>query len=133
MSSQKKPYFGMNIGSASMLLIFVVLCLVSFAALSLVSAGADRRLSARIEERTCAYYEAANTAEEALAAADSELSGLYLASDGKDAYFAAAGHTRSWSIPFNDTQTLCVEIEILYPETSEDTFYRITSWQVSSE
>ena len=42
MTTKKKKFYGMNVGSASMLLIFVVLCLVSFAALSLVIASADK-------------------------------------------------------------------------------------------
>ena len=48
----------MNIGSASILLVFVILCLVSFAVLSIVSANADSRLSTRVLERTTAYYDA---------------------------------------------------------------------------
>ena len=30
----------------------------------------------------------------------------------------------------SDLQSLQVTIEILYPQTDEDTFYRITTWQV---
>lgn len=133
MSRQKKQYFGMNIGSASMLLIFVVLCLVSFAALSIVSANADKRLSAKIADRTQSYYDAVGSAEKALAEADSELAAQFVSSADSEAYFDAAGHTRSWSFPINDTQTLQVEIEILYPKTAQDTFYRLTSWQIVSE
>ena len=51
-NSSKKRQFGMNIGSASILLVFVILCLVSFAVLSIVSANADSRLSTRVLERT---------------------------------------------------------------------------------
>ena len=39
-NSSRKKQFGMNIGSASILLVFVILCLVSFAVLSIVSANA---------------------------------------------------------------------------------------------
>ena len=53
-NSSKKKQFGMNIGSASILLVFVILCLVSFAVLSIVSANADSRLSTRVLERTTA-------------------------------------------------------------------------------
>lgn len=59
-NSSKKKQFGMNIGSASILLVFVILCLVSFAVLSIVSANADSRLSTRVLERTTAYYDACN-------------------------------------------------------------------------
>jgi len=41
-NSSKKRQFGMNIGSASILLVFVILCLVSFAVLSIVSAQHPR-------------------------------------------------------------------------------------------
>jgi hypothetical protein len=40
-NSSKKKQFGMNIGSASILLVFVILCLVSFAVLSIVSSSAN--------------------------------------------------------------------------------------------
>ena len=60
----------MNIGSASILLVFVILCLVSFAVLSIVSANADSKLSARVLERTTAYYAACNQAEQSLAGMD---------------------------------------------------------------
>lgn len=120
----------MNIGSASILLVFVILCLVSFAVLSIVSANADSKLSTRILERTTAYYTACNQAEQSLAGMDNTLRRMYEASDNKDAYFASVGHGKSYVIPISDLQSLQVTIEILYPESSEDTFYQITAWQV---
>ena len=42
----------------------------------------------------------------------------------------AVGHGKSYVIPISALQTLQVTIEILYPESDEDTFYRITAWQV---
>ena len=122
-NSSRKKQFGMNIGSASILLVFVILCLVSFAVLSIVSANADSKLSARVLERTTAYYAACNQAEQSLA-------GMYASSDSEEAYFVAVGHGKSYVIPISDLQTLQVTIEILYPESDEDTFYRITAWQV---
>ena len=129
-SSKKKQYFGMNIGSASILLIFIILCLVSFAVLSIVSTNADSKLTQRVLNRTTAYYEACNSAETALAAVDSTLRSIYDTSDDADSYFQTVGHSKSYAIPVTDLQTLQVTIEILYPETNDDTFYRITSWQV---
>ena len=67
----------MNIGSASILLVFVILCLVSFAVLSIVSANADSRLSTRVLERTTAYYDACNQAEQSLAGMDNTLRRVY--------------------------------------------------------
>lgn len=129
-SREKKHSAGINIGSASILLIFVTLCLVSFATLAIVSANADSKLSKRVLERTTAYYEACNSAEEALASIDSTLADVYVRSASADEYFAAVGHSKSYTIPVTDIQTLQVIIEIQYPESENDSFYTITSWQV---
>ena len=120
----------MNIGSASILLIFVILCLVSFATLSIVSAHADHRLSQKVLDRTSAYYAACNEAERSLAGVDNTLREIYAASENEDVYFETVGHSKSYIIPISDLQTLQVTIEILYPLDDADTFYRITSWNV---
>lgn len=125
-----KKRFGMNIGSASILLVFVILCLVSFAVLSIVSANADSKLSRRVLERTTAYYDACNQAEQSLAAMDKTLRRVYESSDSEDSYFASVGRGKSYVIPISDLQSLQVTIEILYPRSDEDTFYQITAWQV---
>ena len=80
-NSSKKKQFGMNIGSASILLVFVILCLVSFAVLSTVSANADSKLSTRVLERTTAYYNACNQAEPSLAGMDKTLKRINSSSD----------------------------------------------------
>ena len=129
-NSSKKRQFSMNIGSASILLVFVILCLVSFAVLSIVSANADSRLSTRVLERTTAYYDACNQAEQSLAGMDHTLRRIYESSDSEEAYFASVGHGKSYVIPISDLQSLQVTIEILYPGTAEDSFYKITAWQV---
>ena len=102
-NSSKKKQFGMNIGSASILLVFVILCLISFSVLSIVSANAGM---------------------------DKTLQRIYASSESKEAYFTSVGHGKSYVIPISDLQSLQVTIEILYPVFPEDTFYRITAWQV---
>lgn len=131
--NKKKQFFGMNIGSASILLVFVILCMVSFAALTIISANADRRLSRRIADRTTSYYDACNSAQKSLAGIDQVLIRQYGSSASMEEYFLAVGHSKSYAIPVSDTQTLLVEIEILYPEQADDTFYKITSWKVITE
>lgn len=127
----KSPHrFGLNAGSASILLIFVILCLVSFAVLSIVSANADRRLSEKLLAGTTAYYEACNQAEKALSATDRTLVSLYESSTSQEEYFKAVGHSKSYAIPISDVQTLEVSIQILYPTEKGDSYYDITAWQV---
>lgn len=129
-SPKKKPIFGMNIGSSSIMLIFVILCLISFAVLSIVSAHADNKLTGKVLDRTTAYYNACNNAESALAGVDKTLQNIYVSSENEEEYFKTVGHSKSYAIPVSDLQTLQVTIEILYPKSDDDTFYRITNWQV---
>lgn len=129
-TKSSKFSFGLNIGSSSILLIFVILCLVSFATLSIVSANADRKLTAKVLERTTAYYEACNKAEAALADVDTTLTKIYQDVANEAEYFDTVGHSKSYAITISDLQILQVNIEILYPQEDDDTFYRITSWQV---
>ncbi len=125
-----KLSFSTGIGSSSILVIFVILCLVSFATLSIVSANADFKLSKKVLDRTAVYYEAANQAEEALAKLDETLSAIYAASSSQEAYFETAGRSKSFVIPLSDLQALEVVVSIEYPYSPADTFYSIKSWQV---
>lgn len=129
-TQKKKLNFGLNVGSSSIIVIFVILCLVSFATLSIVSANADKKLTAKVLERTTAYYNACNEAEEALAGVDATLIDVYKNSSNAEEYFDTVGHKKSYSIIISDLQILQVNIDILYPNSDEDTFYRIANWQV---
>ena len=133
MLKNKSHSFGIHIGSASILVIFVLLCLISFATLSIVSANADSKLTAKVLERTSAYYEACNKAEASLAEIDKTLVQVYLESENADAFYKAVGHSKTFNVSVSEIQTLVVQIEILYPTRNDDTFYRITKWQVITE
>lgn len=128
--NEKQAGLGVNIGSSSILLIFIVLCLVSFAALAISSAFADKNLSKRVAERTQAYYEACNLAEASLAQIDATLAAIYADSSDSESYFSTVGRSKTYAIPISDLQTLEIIIEIKYPEKPEDTFYQIKSWKV---
>ena len=126
----KQKNYGVNIGSSSILLIFVLLCLVSFATLSIVSANADAKLNNKVVERTTKYYEACNEAQTSISEIDQTLYDLYVSGVNETDYFAQVGHNISYTIPISDTQSLNVDLEILYPQGKGDGFYKITSWKV---
>lgn len=130
MSNQKESTFHINIGFSSILLIFVVLCLVAFATLSIVSANADAKLSNKVAERSQAYYEAHNQAEINIAMLDKTLVEAYAQAANEEEYFSTVGHSASYVIPISDMQELSVNLNILYPQNSGDAFYEVTSWQV---
>lgn len=64
--SRRKNGTGISVGSSSVLVIFVVLCLTAFATLSLVSAKADYKLTQKATQATTEYYMADAQAEEYL-------------------------------------------------------------------
>ena len=126
----QKLSFTNGIGSSSILVIFVILCLVSFATLSIASANADYKLSQKLLERTTAYYTASNQAEASLAHLDKTLLSIYESSASKEEYFQTVGYNKSFIIPITENQNLKVIVSIEYPETDGELFYRIQSWQV---
>ena len=134
MSDNKKRFSGISfsngIGSSSLLVIFIILCLVSFATLSIVSANADYKLSNKVLERTTAYYEASNQAEQHLAELHQTLAAAYADSVTEMEYFQQTGHDISYLIPITDLQSLEVKVNIVYPVKEGDAYYEIRSWQV---
>ena len=74
MKQQSKNHSaGVSIGMVSILMIFVVLCLTTFATLSFVSARADLKLSKKASDSVSEYYAADSTAETYLAQIASQL------------------------------------------------------------
>lgn len=142
----KRKYPTINIGSSSMLVVFIILCLITFSVLSVASANNDRKYSEKIANRTTAYYKASNKAEELLSQIDDKLKQIY---EQYNAYYLSQVPdvltsidgidtsnfpSVSFSIPINDTQTLSVSLLIQIPEKEGDTFYTVTSWkEISTE
>lgn len=141
MKNEKKNYPGVNIGSASMLVIFIILCLVTFAVLSVASANKDFAYSQKIAHRTENYYEASNKAEEILDEIDRILEKNYL--ENTEEYFDTLRNELekledvncssfpeiSYEIPMNENQALHISLSLKIPEKQGDSLYTITSWQ----
>ena len=146
-NSKNKISMGLNIGSSSILVTFILLCLVTFATLSLVSANADYKLSQKIATRTTAYYSANNQAEQILSDIDSAvkserdystsladfqnrisnaLSSYPMISIGQDTNTLML----DYMLAITDTQTLHVTLSIPYAGT--ECTYHIDAWQVEN-
>ena len=128
--SKKKHEFTLNIGISSILFIFIILALVSFATLSLSSAMSDYKLTSRLISNSENYYAACEEAEEALSDCDETLSALYATGISRAGYYEKVGKKKTFTIPVTDIQTLNIEIKILYPEEIGENFYKITSFNV---
>ena len=118
--------FGVNIGTSSLLLVFVILCLISFATLSIVSADADKKLGDKVIERTSGYYNACNEANERLMTIDETLRLAYDSGLSRDEYYAQVGENISFCVPVSDIQSLQVNSSINYPSENDESFYTIT-------
>ena len=121
----KKMAGGINVGTSSILVTFVLLCLVTFASLSYLSANSDYRLSLQTARRTTEYYEANRLAELYMANIEGQLSKcearvknaseyrqeipkLFADNDSITVNTKTDPVTLSYDVPVNDTQTLHV-------------------------
>lgn len=131
---KKKKRYGLNIGTSSILIIIVILCLVCFSGLSITSANADYRLSKRLADRTTAYYDACNQAQGSLCTISQSLEDLYLESSSKEDYEDKIKRSLqdlfTFSYPINENQILQVSVSPLYPDTADGDFIEVTGWQV---
>ena len=112
---KRGSYPGIQIGTSYLLVIFVILCLVTFATLSLSSAKRDQSYSQQLAGRETAYCEANARAAQIMAQIDDafakedpvfairQIEGVTAEEDG-------ANLDISYMVPVTDSQNLEVEI-----------------------
>ncbi len=139
-----------NFGFSTILLAFVMICIVTISALSLITANSDYKLSKKVAEKNTAYYLAEEQAYDILAQVDQALAKAYVETSNEHDYYKAAesalqslGYgtyekdtsicTYSYNITIADNQYLQVILLIQYPTTDQDTFYLIKTWQSTYE
>lgn len=157
MKDKQQSYF-VNIGSSSLLVIFLILCLVTFAILSLSSAKSDYSFSQRLAQHRQTYYEANANAEEVVNQIDNTLSALAeeidlfgsSSFDGLDNYFSAVNSAFkgcqinditvncdfwgdelliSFQVPAGDSQALTVTLQVTDCR-EQATYYDVKAWQI---
>ena len=156
MNKGKRPI--LNTGFSSVLLVFITICLVTFATLSVLTAHSDYKLSTKYGDKTSSYCSADKTAREAMSAIDHTLFSLY--TDHKDSAsfynsiseelfldslpdsvsdFAISADSGkddvdiSYQVPVSEVQTLYVSLKVSYPVSEKDTFLTITRWQSQTD
>lgn len=135
-----------NFGFSTILLAFVMICIVTISALSLVTANSDYNLSKKVAEKNSAYYKANELAYDQLAEIDMTLFATYTAVDNAHDYYlfiqdalrkrnygtyqkTKDACTFTYEIPITEGQHLQVVLNILYPENRDDSFYTIETWK----
>ena len=133
MKKDKQPSSFVNIGSSSLLIIFLILSLVTFAILSLSGAKSDYSFSQRLANHKTAYYEASNQAERILGQIDEALA-VSADLDGQQLdgiTIQAVDGIITFSVPMEGNQALLVELEV-NDYTKDETYYTIKTWQIIS-
>ena len=121
---KKTKYPVMNMGTVSILTIFILLCMVTFAALTCISARKDAAFAEQLADRTTAYYSAVSEASRRIG----EL----------DASFREAWENGSWedledrvsfSVPVEEGRELQVTLEPCQPdgEGENGAFFHLVS------
>lgn len=143
MTQPKKAFI--STGTASIVLIFVLLCLLTFSVLSLVSARANLRLSQKSAQRTTDYYAAENAASDILLTLediiddcleeDSErslLSRVVSQAEMAGLDVSAVDGALRYAVPLGEEQSL--EVALLLSETAypNGKHYEITAWNTAS-
>ena len=101
-----------NVGISSIMIVFILLSLVSFATLALITARSDYMLSQKYADRITLYYEAENIAIQRWNELDKE-------PQGKEV---------SYQIPIGDIQQLNVSLVF----SDEEKCYKVTGWKTES-
>lgn len=151
--SEKAPAPFFNIGASSLLVIFLILCLVTFAILTLTSAKSDADFAEKLAHHKTNYYAACNTAENTLDEIDAVLADAWQLSDTAAVFteietqltalnsreqlqlsmdFTQSEPTVSYAVAIDDKQNLCVTLTLAAAPAKGEAYYRISQWQVQS-
>ena len=120
---------GMGVGSASIILIFAVLCLTIFTLISYTSANVDKAMSDISVEIIQSYYEADTLAECILAEileSDTTPDTVF-GTDIESEWDFDIEHIK-FSCPVSDSKSLCVEVAI---DGGSSSSYEILMWKLS--
>ncbi len=141
---KKSIEVGVPIGTSLMLMVFVLTCLITFAALSFISSNNDNEMSISTAESNDEYYLAESKAQENLKEIDGVLSEEYsskgsgyldsaisILSENKEYKIDTVNGIDylSFEIPIDHEESLNAKIELLSPAEGQG-FYRIKEWKL---
>lgn len=130
MNRRKHNNVNINLGISTILLIFFVLSIVSFAVLSLSSAVSDRHLTTKAIEKNINYYDACNKMQYKLQEIDNAYFEAYSKSSSEEDYYKELDSETVLTVPSGNNQQLEVIISPNFPHVNGDSFYIIKSWRL---
>ena len=134
MTKKKETRSFSNFGFSTILLSFVMICVVTFSALSLITAYSDFKLSKKVADKNQGYYEAEANAYEKLIAIDQILVECYKNSINEADYYSKAQialgeNSLAFHEPISEDHYLSIEIAVHYPKDNTECFYEILQWK----
>ena len=135
----KKIHFS-SFGVTTILMAFVMICIITFSTLTLVTANSDYKLSKKVADKNEEYYKAEAEAYAKLEEIDETCLDLYGEALDANEYYQLLSErysldedqTLSYTVAAGESQTLTVTLLLSYPESAYDGFYTITGWQLST-
>ena len=133
--TKKKESRGLtNFGFSTILLSFVMICVVTFSALSLITSYSDFKLSKKVADKNYSYYEAEARVYEKLVVIDQILVDCYQSSNSEADYYSKADialseYDLTFLEPISEDHFLSVEIVVHYPKDNTEGFYEIIHWK----
>ena len=141
----RKHSGGINIGTSQILVTFVLLSLVTFAALSYMSARSDYTLSVESAKRTASYYDANRMAELYLANIEGLLAKHYSKCTNEEEYLQGVDRifsdndrikvetvdekvTMSYEVAVTNGQNLYVTLVAHYPNKDNGQLFYVAKW-----
>ena len=121
---KKTKYPIMNMGTVSVLTIFIVLCMVTFATLTYISVRKDASFAEQLAGRTTAYYAAVSEANRQIADIDALLRQAWEGGTWQD-----IEKTYEFSVPIDSEKELQVVLEACSPDQASGLFFRILQFQ----
>ena len=142
----RKKYSGVGVGSTSIIMIFVVLCLTAFSILSFSSSDVGNKMANKTKEQTVHFYEAESKATLTLQKIDevlysavknhtdnkamiTSLSNIY----GVKVFNQTDFLTVSYNVPITDTRYLAVELKVPLDLSQGGKRFEITKWSSASD
>ena len=138
-----------NFGMSTILVVFAMMCIVTFSVLAFITANSDYKLSCRVAENNSSYYQKCVEINNEIAEIDQILYSAYTSTSSRKDYFNTAASmlsdengsltqddtstTFDISRQITDKQSLYVTLEIIYPSHQKDNFYKIKKWQLTTD
>ena len=121
---KKTKYPVMNMGTVSILTIFIILCMVTFAVLTYLNTQKDAAFAGQLAERTSAYYAAVSEANRKIADADAAFRDAW-----ENGEWEALEPELKFSVPIEDGKELQVMLEPYRSAEESGKYYRILQFQ----